>query len=282
MFTAEPLAKAAKKAAPTQVLVAYAVFFVCAFMVYHLVANGEFSSILTMSVMFQCLALVLLCLHTWSRQSAAGISARSLALEAMSFACRLSSTTWLNGYLPVDASGDLVYQLVDLCSLFLVLALLYTVLFTYRGTYEAHEDSLPALPFALGAMVLAAVFHADMNSRPIFDTLWMAGLFAGVVSVLPQLCLITRTGGVIQACTSHYIAMMAISRLLSGAFMWHARYDVTCSPWIEGLNHAIWAIQAAHALHLLLLGDFAYYYFKAVMQQGLGCNIELPAALDLV
>jgi len=283
MFASDVLvSNLAKKAPPTQVSVAYGVFFVGVFMVYHFVANGEFSSILTMSVMFQCLAFCLLGMQQWTRNSAAGISAQSLILEAISFICRLSSTTWLNGYLPVDASGDFVYQLVDFCSLMLVLWLLYRVLVAHRHSYEAEKDSLPILPMVLGSLVLAAFLHADMNNRPIFDTLWMTGLFTGVVSVLPQLYLIIQTGGVIQACTSHYIAMMAVSRVLSGTFMWHARFDVTCAPWIEGFSHAIWAILAAHAIHLLLLADFTYYYVKAVIKQGLSCQIELPAAMDMV
>jgi len=274
---------AAGKAPPTQITVAYSLFAACALTVYHFVANGEFSSILTMSVMVQCLALALLAIHTRSRGSAHGVSAQSLILEAISFGTRLSSTTWLNGYLPVDASGDFVYQAVDVCSLLLVLWLLYQVYTSQgRSAYDHQEDTLPAWPFALAALALAAIFHADMNSRPVFDTLWMTGLFAGVFAVLPQLWLIVRTGGVIQACTSHWIAMTALSRLLSGLFMWHARFDITCAFWVEGVNHAIWAILAAHALHLLLLGDFTYQYVRAVASQGLTCNIDLNAALDVV
>lgn len=70
--------------------------------------------------------------------------------------------------------------------------------------------------------------------------------------------------------------------------MWHARFDITCDPWVPGYNHAIWAnvseaapskpkctcwskpcksccpevILGANALHMLLLGDFGYYYIK--------------------
>jgi len=276
------LGLAAGKAPPTQITVAYALFLTCALTVYHFVANGEFSSILTMSVMLQCLALALLAIHTHSRGSAHGISAQSLALEAVAFGARLSSTTWLNGYLPVDASGDAVYQAVDVCSLLLVFWMLYQVLVVRGHAYDQKEDSLPAWPFVLASLALAAVFHADMNSRPVFDTLWMTGLFAGVFAVLPQLWLIVRTGGVIQACTSHWIAMTALSRLLSGLFMWHARFDITCAPWVEGVNHAIWAILAAHALHLLLLGDFTYHYVRAVVSKGLDCSISLHEGLDVV
>merc|ERR1719506_3335602 len=67
--------------------------------------------------MIQCLALALLSLQMISTGSASGISARALSLDAIALCCRLSSTLWLNGYLPVDASGDHVFQIVDICSL---------------------------------------------------------------------------------------------------------------------------------------------------------------------
>eukprot|EP00415_Alexandrium_ostenfeldii_P000368 UN0368 len=210
-----------------------------------------------------------------SKRSAAGISARALILDAAALCLRLSSTTWLNGYLPVDMTGDWIYQAFDFASLAIVFWLLYHVFTTHRGTYQEAEDTLPASPFIVGSLVLAALLHADMNSRPVFDALWMAGLFVSVVAVLPQLWLITRSHGRCEALTSHYIAAMAVSRLMSGTFMWHARHDITCDFWIDGYNHAVWAILGAHALHLLFLADFAYYYIKAVLQDGLNCTLQL-------
>jgi len=270
MFAAASSTSRGGKAKPSNgIATAYGIFAAIALGVYHFVAAGEFSAVLTLSVMFQCLAVVLLCLQSLSSGSAAGISARSLMLEALALACRLSSTLWLNGYLPVDATGDHIFQAVDVCTLLLVLWLLHRVLVVQQHTYEVDADTFPVLPMVLGSLVLGTLLHADMNSRPLFDALWMAGLFMSIIAVLPQLWLVARAGGRVEALTSHYIAAMAMARLLSGSFMWHARFDITCVPWVEGFEHAVWTILAAHALHLLLLTDFAYYYVKGVMKQGL-------------
>jgi len=260
---------------------AYGLFFCGALAIYHFVANGEFSVIMTLAVIIQCLAFVLLTLKSSAEGSMSGISAKCLVLEALAFACRLSSTTWLNGYLPVDASGDFIYQAVEAASLGLVLWLLHRAWVSHKHTYQEDADSFPVLPLAAGCFVLAALLHADMNSRALFDTLWMTGLFLSVVSALPQLWFINQSGGIVQACTGHYIAMLAVSRALSGIFMWHARHDITCKPWVDGVNHAIWAILAAHVLHLVLLGDFGYYYVRALVQHGLNFKLELPCA-DMV
>merc|ERR1719436_1297192 len=225
--------------------------------------------------MLQCCGFALLTVQTMVTGNVAGISARALGLDALALCCRLSSTTWLHGYLPVDASGDWFFQVVDVCSLMIVMWLLRQLLVHKRSTYQKDEDSFPAIPTIVGCFILAAILHADMNARPVFDTLWMAGLFISVVSVIPQLWLISKTGGRVEALTSHYIFVLAVSRALSGIFMWHARHDITCERWVESVNHAIWTILAAHMLHMLLLGDFAYYYDRAVLRSGLACRLEL-------
>merc|ERR1719316_1091052 len=104
--------------------------------IHHLVADGKFSSILTLAVLVQCLGLALLALQVISTGSVAGISARALTLDVLALCCRLSSTLWLNGYLPVDASGDYIFQILDICSLGILIWLLYQVLVVKRSTYQ--------------------------------------------------------------------------------------------------------------------------------------------------
>merc|ERR1719498_1894387 len=224
--------------------------------------------------MVQCLGMVLLGLQMISTGSASGISAKALSLDALAICCRLSNTVWLNGYLPVDASGDRIFQAIDVGSLMVLAWLLYQVFVAKRSTYQAEDDTLSVMPMIAGSLVLAALLHGNMNMRPLFDTLWMTGLFVSAVAVLPQLWLVTKNGGRVEALTSHYIAAMALSRIFSGIFMWHARHDLTSEPWITGFSHASYAILAAHFVHMLLLGDFAYYYIKAVLAGGLTCGIE--------
>jgi len=260
-------------------LIAYGVFILSAGAVWHLVADGRFSAILTLSAMVQCLAVVLLGLQLISTGSASGISARALSLDALAICCRLSSTLWLEGYLPGDASGDYIFQAIDICSLVVLAWLLHQILVVKRHTYQAEEDSMSILPLVKGAFILAALLHGDMDDHPTFDTLWMAGLLASTVAVMPQLWLITKTGGCAEALTGHYIAAMAVSRVFSGIFMWSARSDLQCIPWISGFNHTFWTILAAHVLQMLLVGDFAYFYVRAVLTSGLNTRIQ-TAAID--
>lgn len=261
---------------PSAVVGAYLALFGIAAIIFE-IAAGEFSSILTMAALLQAFGFVLLVMQIVTTGHAGGISASALTMDALALACRLSSTLWLNGYLPVDSSGDMVYQVIDLCSLALVLWLLWSVLVAKRSTYQAEADTFPVISTAVCATVLAALLHADMNNRPIFDTTWMAGLFISTVAVLPQLWLSCRTGGRMEALTGHYVAIMALSRAVSGSFIWYAQGDIVCKPWVEGINHGVWAILGAHALHLLLLGDFTYYYVRSLSRGGITSSVDFGA-----
>jgi hypothetical protein len=242
---------------------------------YHTIAAKQFSSILTMAAMFQTFAFGLLGAQMAYARHARGISAQALTLNALALVCRLSSTVWLDGYLPSDASGDWMYQAVDICSLALVLWLVYQVLVVHKNTYQEAEDTFPTIHVVIGAVVLAVIFHPDMDDFPLFDTVWMSGLNIDAIAVLPQLWLSARAGARMEAFISHYIAAMAISQFLNGLFHWHAWSYITCEPWIQGLNHGVWAIAFAHILHMVLLGDFTYYYIRSWLESGISSSMRL-------
>merc|ERR1719335_765147 len=88
----------------------YALFISLAVSLYHWVAESEFSSMLTLSVLVQCLATCLLAVHVLVTGSVQGISAKAIQMQIFAVACRLSTTTWIEGYLPNDKSGDFLYQ----------------------------------------------------------------------------------------------------------------------------------------------------------------------------
>merc|ERR1719321_344413 len=96
--------------------------------------------------MVQCLSVVLLGLQVISTGSASGISAKALSLDALAICCRLSNTVWLNGYLPVDASGDYIFQAIDVGSLAVLVWLLYQVSIVKRASYQAEDDNLSIFP----------------------------------------------------------------------------------------------------------------------------------------
>jgi hypothetical protein len=269
VFTDEAKVPSLSMKLPGPVVCAYGGFALVGFFVFHMVGDKETSSVLTLSALAQCLGITMLCIQSITSGSAEGMSAKSLLLDALAISFRLSSTLWLDGYLPSDRSGDFVYQAFDVCSLLLLILLLHRVLVKQSYTYQAADDTFRVGPLVLVCLCLAALLHGDMDDHAIFDTTWLAGLFTGAVAVLPQFWLILHNGGWAGALTSHYIAAMALSRILSGWFMWMARHHISCEPYIGEIQHTIIAIFIAHAFHATMLTDFAYHYVRNMLRGGL-------------
>jgi len=259
----------------------YAVFLAVAFVLYHVIAEGEFSAVLTLSAIAQCLAFSLLTVQVLSNPNVGAISVKSLQLDAFAIACRLSGTTWLDGYLPNDATGDWLYQGFDVLSLGMACWLLYRLHNAQHRTQEQQEDALPAAPFALGSLVLAGLLHGDLDEKPLFDTLWMCSVFVSTVAVVPQLWMMTNRRGSVPALTSHFVAVTAVGRILSGSYMWHAYPEIECIPWFGTFQHAGYAVIVAHAVHLLLLGEFFYLYSTHVASSGWNAPLRFGECVEV-
>lgn len=250
---------------------AYLLFLTSGSIVYHYVAEGEISALCTLSVMLQFVSYLMLAMKLSTSGSASGISAQTLVLAAASHCFRLSSTLFYQGYLPVDASGDWIYQTVDIASLAMVLYLLHQVLVVKRSSYQEADDTIPVLPLAIGAFVCACMLHADMNHRPFMDILWMAGLYIDAVAMVPQLWVIGKSGGGrVEAMLSHHIVTLVVSRLLSGCFWLLAVHDVTYTTWIlPAVPLGGWSILLGYSVHFLLLADVVYTYVKTCLLTGI-------------
>jgi len=266
---------------PPKAMVATYTLFASAAIILFVVISGSdnwVAGLFTFADMVQCLALLLLAAQVFSMQSVHGISARAVALEAAALASRLASILNYEGYLPVGETGDWLYQAVDLCALGAALWIIYQAIGPCRRTYQHLEDGFPIVPIIVVCYVLAAAFHANINKRPLYDTFWMAGTFLGAVAPLPQLWLMGRNSGQTDALMCHTIAMMAVGRAMNGYFMWYARHQLKCIPYIQGVNHAVLFILGAHLLSVLLVADFAYHYVKALAMQGLSLQVRLEGA----
>merc|ERR1719446_1771581 len=101
--------------ASSTVILSYTVFFVGAITLYNVLSAG-FSSFLTLSAGLQCLGFVLLTMQVHNKRATTGLSGKMLAMYGLTFCFRLSSTVHLNGYLPVDQTGDWAYQAIEICS----------------------------------------------------------------------------------------------------------------------------------------------------------------------
>merc|ERR1719247_3624662 len=229
--------------------------------VFQQVAEQEFSSVLTMAVLAQCLAFLLVSLQISKSKSVAGISGKTMIMQALALCFRLSSTLFLDGYLPLDKSGDMMYQLVDVCSLMMVLHILQCIYKSHRVTYEQDADTMDAKNMVLACVALAVVFHPDLNDWAAFDIAWTVSLYLDTVAMLPQLFMCNKQGKV-PAYTAHYIAATLVSRGFSAWFWYYGAENIARVE--EGFSFGAAGIVIAHVMQFVLLADFGYFYLRAV------------------
>lgn len=221
------------------------------------------STLITLNVALQLLAYSLLLMKVLHQKSVSGVSAKALQCQAVSYAARLSSTSWLKGYIPVDSTAKWLYQATDAMSLLTVLVLLYLAFRKYRSTYQEDLDSFD-ISYLLGfCFVLAVLLHPRLNNRPLFDTLWTLALYIDVFAMLPQLWMVGKiqVGGELEALTGHYIGAIAASRMVNLYFWWYGFREF--APKDGSFNLTGYAILAAHVIQVLLLIDFVYFYVKS-------------------
>merc|ERR1719261_1531268 len=228
--------------------------------VFHQIAEKEFSSVLTMAVLAQCLSFVLIGMQINNAKSVAGISGKTMILQALALCFRLSSTLFLDGYLPLDKTGDMMYQIVDVCSLMMVLQILECIYKSHRASYQQDVDTMDIKNLVIGCVALAVLFHPDLNDWDVFDINWTVSLYLDTVAMLPQLFMSNKMGKV-PAYTAHYLAATLVSRGFSAWFWYYGAENIARAS--EGFSYGAAGIILAHVVQFLLLADFGYYYLKA-------------------
>lgn len=265
-------------AAVTYVLFALAVVTVATW-----ATDGEFSAILTAAVSMQCLGLLQLAIQVHSQRSVRGLSKKSLQLFLAVLCMRVPVASLKSGYLPIDSTGDCIYQFADMLSLLLVLQLLFSMNMTYERSYMRESDTMPTKWVIPVSVVLGKCVHAHLNHSEFWDTLWFVSLYAETFALLPQLWMMSAIGGEVEGMTAHYVACMTASKGLSW-IVWFHGYPELADGYVEGISEGTsnWpgmAIIFSYTSQLAMCVDFVYHYFSAALANR---RMTLPQSSTMV
>jgi hypothetical protein len=248
-----------KARANTAILCTYALYTFGAVAVWASpLCDRDFSAVLTMGSGIQSLGFMLLLQKIVATGSVAGISSKTLEMFAVMYVCRLTATLFRNGYLPIDASGDHVYQVTDMVSFFLVLQLLFCVRVRFAETYQKSHDSLPIWCAVPACVLLGACVHGHLDASFFFDSAWASSMYLDTLVMMPQLWMLVVQGGEVEALTSHYIAAYPARAACSLAFWWFGYPELR--PEDGGMNIAGHLCLACHFVMLAVSCDFLYHY----------------------
>lgn len=251
----------------------YAVFAILGLCCLQWASDRTFSALITVGAAFQCLGFCLLRLKIRKQRGVQGISSRTLQMFAFAYVCRLYSTLQYNGYLPVDRSGDWVYQAIDCLALAVICSILYSAHGSHARTYEQSSDTCAIMWLLISCAVLSFAIHPSLNNRAIPDMMWTMAMYVEAVAMVPQLFMLTKKGGEVESLASHYIAAVFISRCLMLSF-WFNSY-VELKPKTAALNLAGWGVIGAQLVQVIIFGDFMIHYFRSIRDN---CKLVLPTS----
>jgi len=181
------------------VAIVYLCFAFLWFIVLGQFSDSDFSLVMTGGAVLQCLGFVILCIKVRATKSVESLSSKTLSMFALYYCVRLTSTSMKNGYIPVDASGDFMYQLMDLAGLMCVCHLLYAIHKTHAVTYQDEVDTMPIMPLVVPSVVLAYFVHGDFNKDELYDIIWTTSLNLETLAMVPQLWMMAKQGGKVDS-----------------------------------------------------------------------------------
>jgi len=218
----------------------------------------KFSAVITLGAAVQCLGFCLLRLKIRQQRGAMGISSRTLQMFAVMYVCRLYSTLQYNGYLPVDRTGDWVYQACEVAALAVCISVLAAVHSQHESTYEKAMDTCAIHWFFIGCFALAFLVHPHLNNHPPSDMCWAFALYLESAAVLCQFCVFMNQGKARPHIT-HFLAAQALSKFMSFIF-WASSFSE-----LTNKNHyikelvAVWVV-GMQMVQILIMVDFIHNY----------------------
>jgi hypothetical protein len=240
----------------------YTIFAIIVLLGAELFTDDNFSAIITLSAIVQCLGFCLLRMKVRKQRNVIGISSGSLQLYVVTYLARLNSTLRYNGYLPVDRSGDWVYQTIDFAALLVVLSILYDIHNTHFDTYESDHDSCDIFSISIVCGIVAIFVHPQLNDKTGPDVTWAMALYVESIAMIPQLIMLTKKGGEVESLASHYIACIFFARV-STLYFWYHSY-VELLPMGSDYNVPGFVVLGAQIMQVVIFSDFMWLYFRHI------------------
>jgi len=248
----------------------YALFAVFFYFFAELLSDLDWSVILTVGSIFQTLGWYALLHKIMKQKSVAGVSLNSVKLLIIVYAVRLWTTIAKSGYLPVDSSGDGLYQAADFFGLVIACGTWKCITETHAATYDKSFDTLDLSPYMPLCVLMAVLIHGDLNDNFVYDSLYYFSVNVETLAMMPQLWMFTQGDGHVDGMTSHFVVMQTFGRICSTAFWWFGMVEIgEFTKYNVAGNYFLVCL----FLQVIQSLDFMYYYLKARI---MGAKMVLP------
>merc|ERR1719161_457972 len=152
---------------------------------------------------------------------------------------------------------------------------------TFKDTYQEDLDVLNIKYIVPVCVALALILHPHFEQGEWHSFLWTSYLYFDVCALLPQVVMMARTGGKVEAPIAHFVAATAFRWVIDLCY-WFFDFDLGPQGWYKGVNASGLLIVAFHILSLCLVADFMFYYIKARFSGSrLSDDLDVGAAIEV-
>jgi len=267
-------------------LQAYTVFLMTgSTLYYYLGGDMSNSSIMDkigiLSTMMEGYGLLSLSVKIKEQGSVSGISGMTILMYALTYTIREVEMLFTDHTVLYTLNG-LSLEVLQITSLLITYSVVYAVFSTYRKSYQEDLDVLKFQYLVPACLAFALVVHPTFCMSSFWFTYcWTIMFYIDVMALAPQVVMMAKGGGTVEAPISHFVAVTAFSRSCH-LWYWYYRFDTLGAQgyWF-GVNYSGWLIVLFHVLNLLFVADFMYYYMKARMS-GSKLSADLAIPMDAV
>eukprot|EP01066_Platyproteum_vivax_P007532 Platyproteum_vivax@DN2961_c0_g1_i1.p1 len=247
------------------VLASWASLVVALFLLYWTFANGSVSILLCMSSLVSLFSWILMAVKVFGEQSVSGVSMNMMLGHTFVGLSRLTSIMIYNGYLPLDKSGEGMYQFIEIASFVICLSITVYGFTLAKETYNKSADTINVVWLVIPALICALVMHSNMNQHFLLDCTWVFALYMEVVMILPQLCFFQAE----QKCdqkTTHFLAAQTFAKVLCFCF-WSMTYkELNWNNSFFYLNYVGYFVLLAQLSQVIIAGDFIVRYIRCLLK----------------
>jgi len=244
----------------------WSMFVLTLFLVVLFISDRQFSFMLTFSSMISMMSLLMMLFKIEMAKSVQGVSMNMIISFLLFLSCRAASIIFWQGYLPYDATGDWMYQFVEVIQVAICGLILFRGMVTYKDTAADSEfDSLNPLYLIGPAFIMGLLIHPNLNLSFVGDFLWAFSMYLEAVSGLPQLVLFHKESAV-KSFTSHFLFAQFLGKAASLLFWLFTHVELADESRFPGY----WII-IMQGVQILIMADFIYQYINCISK---GVSVE--------
>jgi len=260
----------------------YSVFLVGCFIAYLLKGGnpmtvGWRNGVAFVSCILEGFGLISLRSKIALRGHVKGLSGMSMIMFTLTYSMREFEAFFI-ARVQWNEANIIFLEVLQMSSMLMSWTVLIAIFKTYRTSYQDDLDVLKVKYLIPGCLLLALVLHPNFRRGHTYSLSWTSSFYIDTLALLPQVVMMSRGNGKVEAPIAHFVAATMVSRTFDLAF-WYDRYAV------DGLHrYFVYHVTLSgvivaffHLVSFALVGDFMYYYFKIRIS---GANMSEDIKID--